>query len=183
MGDSLPMRKLLVHNQIASSEFANCGEIHEIPFLTISSRREVGTNQQESLESVNVETMQKDAETMECTTNFQIITASYIEKEVQEQTKCMHCATVFGENEKIHNEYIKLKMKTENIQQPCKDTIQLMKIVDAAAADFPRTEMNRTVFNKILEKTKLAVDNGIIQVYTPISNKIAITIKHSLLER
>lgn len=173
-------RRLLVHNEVTASNYANCLETYE-NILTVSSRRPKLMENTESSSDrfVAVNDSGEDGElppfeslvgntngidhdnTLRLQLNVIAYLASFIEKEIIEgkqqrlAVKCTNCIRAFGENDLVCDEFLERKSHTEDIMIPCESTVI---VCTKAEQELQRCEYSIEDYNRTIGKILAAID-------------------------
>lgn len=153
-------RKLLICNEVTTSEFSNC--IHDATkILTISSRppKLDNENNNEVDEIIpNIVVLHQNENRDSSESHSQAYLASIIENSVAKsihrkgRDMCQKCIDVFAENEIIDDSLIRKKSETEEILQPCKSTMEILDVAGDVLIQF----QNRSVSYQNTLKTILS---------------------------
>lgn len=176
---SAAYRKLLVHNEISSSNKSNCtNDITEI--LEVSSKREktiVSADQEDiqTLKTINengdvLNPSNVTTDAIEVEEEYGILSqehskaylASLVEADVIQRIKnkkkkgCLQCINVFSENVITTDKFIDFLSTKHAILEPCKSTLDLITTVDRMLQNFNSVNVSfESTLTYILEKIDL----------------------------
>lgn len=134
-------RKLLVHNDVMSSEKANCID-SGTKILTVSSQRkkmpssstteEIDPRLFEDWEDIfRFDNYIDDTHSHSVAYMASMIETKIIQgKRPTRLVKCQRCIDAFVENELIEDSFIRFKARRTNITQPCKSSFEICKIIE-----------------------------------------------------
>lgn len=150
------IRKLLVHNEITSSEFSNC--MDQLKILTVSSLKPKGN------ESIEINELNNNDEEIASIRNDPFCVNDYLQNVYQDSTlvkmandiehkikfiarfECANCMDVFDNNEKVSSDFYKCN--------PCLSTVLIAKVAYKFVNIFKnkRTINYDTLLEVILQK-------------------------------
>lgn len=145
-------RKLLIHNDVVCSKFANCID-SGTEILTVSSCRDknkIDNANNNNEEELMLHTLNIDFDQQSCDENgnttekLKYHSVVYIASKIEEKIfkskgtrkliKCEQCLEVFVENEIMQDDFIWAISTDSSVLQPCKSTYEICKFIDQIVA-------------------------------------------------
>lgn len=140
-------KKLLFANEVEASSYGNC-EPNDIKLLTISSKRQKGSETQSEEQSIP---QPIPAAWTEAPRSVIAYYASHIE-ELCKTNNCTACQEIFVQNDKEFDDFVKLRKVNEAIDFPCVSTVEICLIAEKyLPSDYQKMDFN-SVLNSIMNE-------------------------------